>query len=72
MTPYAEYLLARPKKPALTCKQAARTAKRSRPNPSADERNLSRQVRNACDAFFRDRELGVRSGSWGFRGTEDS
>jgi hypothetical protein len=56
MTPYAEYLLARPKKPALTPTQAARPERRYR-RPMMDEQGLSKQVSRACDRFFRRRRM---------------
>ena len=56
MTAYAEYLLSRPKKPALTPTQAARPERRYQ-KKSVDEKGLSKQVSRACDRFFRRRML---------------
>jgi hypothetical protein len=57
MTPYAEYLLGRPKKPVLTPKQAARPERRYQAQPSSYQGGLSKQVGAACDRFFRRRGL---------------
>jgi hypothetical protein len=71
MTPYAEYLLARPKKPALTSAQSRRPVPH-RYQVAWDEKgllNLSKSVSRACDDFFKRRGLGEGSRtSWGFRG----
>jgi hypothetical protein len=62
MTPYAEYLLARPKKPALT--QAARKVTRSKPQPSSYERGLSKSVGAACNDFWKRRGISTEGGDW--------
>jgi hypothetical protein len=71
MTRYAEYLLARPKKPALTSMQAGRPARRyQKPMDEQGLANLSQSVSTACDRFFVRRGLVMESRSWGFRGVK--
>ena len=60
MTAYAEYLLSRPKKPALTSSAAAKPSRHYQPPATWDEKclsDLSKSVSVACDRFFRRRGM---------------
>ena len=66
MTTYAEYLLARPPKPALTATQAAKPARHYQPPATRDAKHLydlARSIDAGCARFWARRGL-VSKGDW--------
>jgi hypothetical protein len=66
MSPYAEYLLARPPKPALTATQAAKPARHYQPPADWGAKylyDLSKSIDAGCERFWARRGLASK-GDW--------